>query len=122
MVVYGISVIISLKDGFFFFFFFFNWDSIHARLNSHYEATRPKRRVFVKFGKVNLDISVAILFRLLMRVYLSHLNLMLMEQNILFWKILQKGKLYFRFHSNMIPDCIWKLSIEISSTEMKKFI
>ena len=98
MVAYGISVIISLTDGF------------------------PKRSVFVKFDKVNLDISVAILFRLLMRVYLSHLNLMLMEQNILFWKILQKSKLYLRFHSNMIPDCIWKLSIEISSTEMKKFI
>ena len=29
---------------FFFFFFFFNWYSLHARLNSHYEAWSYKKR------------------------------------------------------------------------------
>ena len=32
---------IELKD---FFFFFFNWDSIHARLNSHYEVWSYKKK------------------------------------------------------------------------------
>ena len=26
------------------FFFFFNWDSLHARLNSHYEAWSYKKK------------------------------------------------------------------------------
>ena len=30
--------LMNLKKMFTFFFFFFNWDSLHARLNSHYEA------------------------------------------------------------------------------------
>ena len=29
---------------FYFFYFFFNWDSLHARLNNHYEAWSCKKR------------------------------------------------------------------------------
>ena len=31
-----------------FFFFFFNWDLLHARLNSHYEACSYKKRSTIK--------------------------------------------------------------------------
>ena len=30
------------------FFFFFNWDSLHARLNSHYEAWSYKKKSTIK--------------------------------------------------------------------------
>ena len=39
-----ISKDLSLSENFFFFFFFFNWYSLHARLNSHYEAWSYKKR------------------------------------------------------------------------------
>ena len=38
-------LIISL---FFFVFFLFNWDSLHARLNSHYEAWSDKKKKSTK--------------------------------------------------------------------------
>ena len=33
-----------INMSFFFFFFFFHWDSLHARLNSHYKAWNYKKK------------------------------------------------------------------------------
>ena len=44
------------KELLFFYFIFFNWDSIHARLNSHYEAwgykKKKKTKAYRKYATV----------------------------------------------------------------------
>ena len=40
----GISCTLGERDILFIFFLLFNWDSLHARLNSHYEAWSYKKR------------------------------------------------------------------------------
>ena len=36
--------LVKIMQSIFFFFFFINWYSLHARLNSHYEAWSYKKR------------------------------------------------------------------------------
>ena len=46
--------LMNLKKMFTFFFFFFNWDSLHARLNSHYEAWSYMKKKKKKSTKKHL--------------------------------------------------------------------